>query len=60
MISSCNHAIIIVVLSINDKNTLPVNMPTISPFGIDGKPERLHYSSWTSKCSIQTTPFLPH
>jgi hypothetical protein len=28
-------------LAINDKHTLPVNMPTISPFGIDGNPERL-------------------
>jgi hypothetical protein len=40
-----NETIVIVVLSINYKNTLPVNMPTISPFGIDGNPERLHYSS---------------
>jgi hypothetical protein len=42
---SCRHAIVVVVLSINDKHTLPVNMPTISPFGIDGDPKRLHYFS---------------
>jgi hypothetical protein len=35
--SSYTHAIFTVVLAINDKHTLPVkNLPTISPFGIDG------------------------
>jgi hypothetical protein len=38
-------SVIFVVISINDKNTLPVNMPKISPFGIDGNPKRLHYST---------------
>jgi hypothetical protein len=33
----CTQAIIVVVLSINDKHTLSVkHLPTISPFGIDG------------------------
>ena len=35
------HAIIAAILSINDKHTLLVNMPTISPFGIDGNPKQL-------------------
>jgi hypothetical protein len=30
MLSTCNHTIVVVVLSINDKHTLPVNMPTSS------------------------------
>jgi hypothetical protein len=35
----------IVVLSINETHIIPINMPIISPFGIDGNPERLHYSA---------------
>ena len=53
------NVIIAVVLSINEKHTLPVHMPTISPFGIDGNHERMHYFAYPSNCSIQTTPFSP-